>query len=58
MGKAKILYDKPRKVRKGNGSLTIALPSETHDLLKLREKEEVRIIIYTSGKIEIHEGDK
>jgi antitoxin component of MazEF toxin-antitoxin module len=58
VGKARVLYDKPRKVRKGNGSLTIALPRETHDLLRLEEKEEVRIIIYTNGTIEVREGDK
>lgn len=58
MKKDKILIEIPRTVRKGNGSLTIALPKETYRLLELEDKQEIKIIIYKNGEIKIQKGDK
>ncbi|WP_236896963.1 hypothetical protein [Clostridium beijerinckii] len=58
MKKEEILLKIPRNIRKGNGSLTIALPKETYQLLNAPESQEVNVVIYQNGKIEIQEGDK
>lgn len=54
----KILMKIPRTIRKGTGSLIIALPREVHDLLELKSHKEINIIVYSSGKVGLDKGGK
>lgn len=54
----KVLFKIPRTIRKGTGSLIIALPREIHDILELRKREEVNIVVNSSGKVSLEKGDK
>jgi antitoxin component of MazEF toxin-antitoxin module len=56
--KTEILAKIPRTIRKGNGSLIIALPKEIHDLLELKKRQEVNIVVYSDGKISLEKGNK
>ncbi|OOM17176.1 hypothetical protein CLSAB_18960 [Clostridium saccharobutylicum] len=56
--KEEILAKIPRTIRKGTGSLIIALPKEIHDLLELKKRQEVNIVVYSNGKVGIEKGNK
>jgi antitoxin component of MazEF toxin-antitoxin module len=56
--KEEIMAKIPRKIRKGTGSLIIALPKEIHDLLELKKLKEVNVVVYSNGKIELQKGAK
>jgi antitoxin component of MazEF toxin-antitoxin module len=58
MKKDDVLFKIPRTIRRGNGSLTIALPPEVKRALRIENDEEVNIVIFKSGRIEIQKGDK